>query len=1360
MKNHNSHIILESSSSQIHKYENDGNGNIKVDTNGNGNSPYNIFVQQNKKLDIKDILHENNNLFINEFEKNILSEEIPSSPNKDKKKKIVIKSELSTKEGSYRFDINKIKPCFNEIDLKYNRDFDPDFSYEIEDRQNNSFELDDKKDKIDNDIINKNKKIRMCSAVCMINYGKKTKKLQEYKEKEKKINENNSNNDKISDLTLLKDIIENNEKLNNSNYSNQDNNEENYNNVNNKMNNEEEKLNQKSSEHSESNINLEENKEQISLIFKAESSNPNLDENIKDNSEQNNQSDINNSEESSKDKFLEDQELPQNIDKENNDINNIIKPKIMDKYMQKNNFRRTQPNSGDILKRFKEKNENKAIKINEVNTVRNLDIKYLDRKNEMEQGNNNININNNTDREKLQNISQTEKNDKIDGSILNIDKESDIKLLKEKIIYTENENEKINDEYININNNLNNDNIILKSNPQNAQSENIITTNINNESNNEIKNNLTIENEEEKNDIFDEFKQPLEENPLNSSYKTEPKKSKVINRDENNKERNTISYGFNNKKKNKNININQNSDKNLDVHSPNGNRDNNPQNNQDIQNNNTEINCNNNNKLENEEINKADEENIILNSQKSKELDLPIEENKGDNIFNNNANKSKSNNIINNFDNNTREKIDINSNINTNNNENNKQEFKNIIENNPNSVINNNIASNSNNYINQKMNLSFELCKNLQNEDLNNNLNLVNKNSKNIFINNNNISLQNISNIKKNDQLENDDNIPLLLNKINENENENQINDNANINSTRSLQQNNLEQNNNYIMNNEGKISLENNEEVKGENNIARSENDNAPIFTQLIKDKSNEENNIFDDEEEKERIDTEEFLENNLEKSQNDNIDINDNNNQSKSNNSKNNTNDNNINSKYISDESDSDNDNESKRSKYERIFMKQILPVSYIYKTRHKEITINKLIKKKKRVFITKIKGSKKQKEILLPQTSICLMTNQYIIPKKYQLFIPVINKNFFLTKLTTNNSTKDKIDEIEITLHKNNMPKVYKRTKISSGKKNFYYIKRNKKNKNKDFENIIIIDKRGRSVDININKDKNKNKNKTEKIIVVSKDKEIEIDDNTSSKADDNNNNIIINNNIDNKIKGRNIIIKKDNKILHQFVDDGSNNNDIDITVQLSNEKPKDLLHGTSLRKFPSTTKNKIIKKFVKESLYDDLKEIKNKLRNKNDHFKMHYHANFQKHVGDMSTCPVCLEIKKKGIHAEREKGLLKILNSRNLKNINGRNKPKMNILLNRNEKENNKSLNIFGSNNNNIRDVFNDKYLQFNEFNRLNRYGSFENLFIYSNDNIKRNTRKINLFKSKEMDKNKDDFDRWNFSALGQYFKKLY
>ena len=56
MKKHNSHLVLESYSSQTHKYENDENGNIKVDINDNENSLYNTFVQQNKKLNIKDIL--------------------------------------------------------------------------------------------------------------------------------------------------------------------------------------------------------------------------------------------------------------------------------------------------------------------------------------------------------------------------------------------------------------------------------------------------------------------------------------------------------------------------------------------------------------------------------------------------------------------------------------------------------------------------------------------------------------------------------------------------------------------------------------------------------------------------------------------------------------------------------------------------------------------------------------------------------------------------------------------------------------------------------------------------------------------------------------------------------------------------------------------------------------------------------------------------------------------------------------------------------------------------------------------------------------------------------------------------------
>ena len=40
----------------------------------------------------------------------------------------------------------------------------------------------------------------------------------------------------------------------------------------------------------------------------------------------------------------------------------------------------------------------------------------------------------------------------------------------------------------------------------------------------------------------------------------------------------------------------------------------------------------------------------------------------------------------------------------------------------------------------------------------------------------------------------------------------------------------------------------------------------------------------------------------------------------------------------------------------------MKQIIPISYINKTRHKEVTINKLLPKKKRVFISKLINQRK--------------------------------------------------------------------------------------------------------------------------------------------------------------------------------------------------------------------------------------------------------------------------------------------------------------------------------------------------------------------------------------------------------------
>ena len=164
MEKHNSHIIIESNSSQPHDYENDENGNIKIDTNED--AIYHSFVQKKKKLDIKDILTENNNLLKKEYEKNLLIVEMPA---KKKKKRKVIKTDLYAKSDDYRFNVHKIQPVFEEINLKFDKEIEPDFSENIEDKKNQSFDLDEKKGK---KIENKNKR----NTMYMPNYGKNTKR--------------------------------------------------------------------------------------------------------------------------------------------------------------------------------------------------------------------------------------------------------------------------------------------------------------------------------------------------------------------------------------------------------------------------------------------------------------------------------------------------------------------------------------------------------------------------------------------------------------------------------------------------------------------------------------------------------------------------------------------------------------------------------------------------------------------------------------------------------------------------------------------------------------------------------------------------------------------------------------------------------------------------------------------------------------------------------------------------------------------------------------------------------------------------------------------------------------------------------
>ena len=133
-------------------------------------------------------------------------------------------------------------------------------------------------------------------------------------------------------------------------------------------------------------------------------------------------------------------------------------------------------------------------------------------------------------------------------------------------------------------------------------------------------------------------------------------------------------------------------------------------------------------------------------------------------------------------------------------------------------------------------------------------------------------------------------------------------------------------------------------------------------------------------------------------------------------------------------------------------------------------------------------------------------------------------------------------------------------------------------------------------------------------------------------------------------------------------------------------------------------------------------------------------------------------------------EREKGLFSAFSFRNYKKINKKTFAKLKISLQQKSKENNEVIwnnierqkyyndnNIFSMNN--IDNDFRTKYMQFNGMNRLNklnRYGSTENLSKYRYNNDNRSFRNLNLNMDKEMEKNEDDMFNWQFPALNNYF----
>ena len=200
MEKHNTHILLDSNSSSMHDYVKDENGNIKIDVNED--LAYNSFIEKKPKLSIKEILIENNHIFQREFEKNILSEEAHFKNQKKKKKKK--SKDIFIKPEEYRFNEVQIQPCFNEVELNYDKNKLTDSSYLQNNKNNLSYEIKKKNKKAEEEIINdKNQKKR--NTMNLIDYKNKAKKIRPTYQL-KKLNQKKITIIKIKKLFLLQKI--------------------------------------------------------------------------------------------------------------------------------------------------------------------------------------------------------------------------------------------------------------------------------------------------------------------------------------------------------------------------------------------------------------------------------------------------------------------------------------------------------------------------------------------------------------------------------------------------------------------------------------------------------------------------------------------------------------------------------------------------------------------------------------------------------------------------------------------------------------------------------------------------------------------------------------------------------------------------------------------------------------------------------------------------------------------------------------------------------------------------------------------------------------------------------------------------
>ena len=731
-------------------------------------------------------------------------------------------------------------------------------------------------------------------------------------------------------------------------------------------------------------------------------------------------------------------------------------------------------------------------------------------------------------------------------------------------------------------------------------------------------------------------------------------------------------------------------------------------------------------KEENENINEGNKS-IHLNNQDDNEMNF-------DENINSNYNYNKSNGKIpSNFDINEKENDSNNININN---------SKDIIDKPYNTYNNNNISSEyGNNRSKKKLNSTLNISGNKENDNISNNLLKIKRNTMNSLQYPN--SKKTVNNSKSNDI----NNHSLNIDKSNGQKNKNDLINWKNNNKF-------VDEDSNYVLDNDKQIvtpinKLGNRNSKNFENNYMKSETD------KFLKIKSETENN--NRQSIKEINNTEEYLENNLES---------DNNTLNKENSKKEESN---FNKNSLSENSDTSSSNEYESE--ENIQVKKIIPNCYINKVRHSDSKINKLIPPKKRVFISKLinphelKHDRNNAEFLsIPILKKCYITNQYIIQNTDRMFRTKINKCYFTTKISLKKGENE--ERLNNILNIKKMPKVYKKSVITSDK-NTLLRKKSKSNKHMKYPNVIDITNKNNNIEININKDK-KDKKRKERISLVSKDKD-------KDPYLKNLNNIIEKEN--EKNRNSNLIIKQNNNIIKEL-DSDSNKNNIDISILFSN---KEILKKTrKIKKYPSSAKKN--HKNLVASLYKDLHDI-NKKYNNDEYLKKNYlNMHYDKHVGDEETCPICRQVRKRGRKSEREKGLFSAFSFRNMNinNINKKSLSKLKISLQQKFKEREKETNLWNNfikkkklkennlnnylssmNNNDDDSDFKKKYMQFNGMNRikkLRRYGSCDN-FVYSecfSHNNNDNKRNLKLNMNKEVEKNHDEMNKFEYPALNNYF----